>query len=87
MSTNSRTCRVPNQTTEMYNLTSKVVFHSERNGNYDIFIMDTDGSNQIKIVDSPYQNENHSWSFDGSYVSYHSYRHDTAVIVAVDISG
>ena len=66
---------------------SKIAFSSSRDGNYEIYVMDADGSNQINLTNkSANKNMWPSWSPDGSKISFHSER-DTAGIYVMDADG
>ena len=52
----------------------KIVFQSERDGNYEIYIMDADGSNRARVTDNPAQDRRASWSSDGSRIAFTSDR-------------
>lgn len=56
-------CNVPKGETE--NLTeemAKITFASGRSGNYDIYLMDTDGSNRTRLTTNQAHDELPSWS-------------------------
>jgi Tol biopolymer transport system component len=48
----------------------KIAFISNRTGNFDVFIMDCNGTNQINMSDSTENNYRPSWSPDGSRLAY-----------------
>ena len=53
----------------------KIVFGSVRNGdNHDVFLMDLDGSNQIRITNNPAYDDQPKWSPDGSRIAFISDR-------------
>ena len=47
-----------------------LAFASDRNGNWDIFVMDADGSNQHPLTDSPIWELFPAWSPDGAYLAF-----------------
>lgn len=53
---------------------SKIAFESTRGGTYDIWIMDADGSNPVKLTDGKGWNRHTSWSPDGKSLSFVSSR-------------
>jgi Tol biopolymer transport system component len=51
-------------------VTQRILFGSNRNGNYDLYVMDADGGNVIRLTfDTAYHG---SWSPDGSQITYMS---------------
>jgi len=48
----------------------KIAFISNRTGNFDVFVMECDGKNQINLSDSPENNYCPSWSPDSSRLAY-----------------
>lgn len=51
---------------------NKISFVSDRNGNYDIYTIDPDGSNLEQITDTPWNEYSHTWSSDGKEIVYQS---------------
>ncbi len=47
---------------------SEIVFHSYRDGNYNIYVMNTDGSLQTRLTDNSSEDTNPCWSPDGSKI-------------------
>ena len=43
-------------------------------GNYEIFVMDADGSNQTRLTDDPARDADPSWSPDGTRIAFASSR-------------
>ena len=54
----------------------KITFSSYRDGNEEIYIMNTDGSGQINLTDNPAFDKNPSWSPDGKKITYKSNSND-----------
>ena len=53
----------------------KIVFGSVRNGgNHDIFVMDQDGGNQVRLTNNPAYDDQPKWSPDGSKIVFMSDR-------------
>ena len=48
----------------------KIAFASDRDGDYDIYVMDIDGSNQVNITDISEKQIDPSWSPDGSKIAF-----------------
>jgi hypothetical protein len=40
---------------------ARIAFHSKRDGNYEIYVMNTDGSGVVRITDHPADDYNPSW--------------------------
>ena len=50
---------------------AKILFRSNRDGNYNIYVMNDDGSNLRKLTDNPMRNASPRWSSDGKQVVFH----------------
>ena len=48
----------------------EVLFHTNRAGNYEIYIMDSDGGNQVRLTDNPEQDLFPTWSPDGQKIAF-----------------
>ena len=47
----------------------QIVFSSNRDGNWEIYVMDADGKNQRNITNKPGDNSSPSWSPDGKHIA------------------
>jgi Tol biopolymer transport system component len=45
---------------------SQIAFSSDRDGNWEIYVMDADGANQTRVTNTPYNEWRAVWSPDGS---------------------
>ena len=48
----------------------RIAFQSSRDGNYEIYVMDADGSNPHRLTDHPADDWKPSWSPDGRHIAY-----------------
>jgi TolB protein len=53
---------------------SKIVFTSKRDGNYEIYVMNADGSGQTRVTDDPAGDHYPTWSPDGTKIAFASKR-------------
>ena len=65
----------------------KIAFESYRYDNAEIYVMDTDGSNQRNLTNHPDSDRSPSWSPDGSQIAFYSNRDDNFEIYVMDADG
>ena len=67
---------------------SRFAFRSDRDdGNFEIYVMDVDGSNQQNLTNNHAYDWGPSWSPDGSRIVFHSYRDGNWEIYVMDADG
>jgi tol-pal system beta propeller repeat protein TolB len=66
---------------------SKIVFASFRDGNWDIYVMNADGSGQKRLTTDPEPDRDPVWSPDGSKIAFWSSRDGNLDIWAMDADG
>jgi len=69
------------------NFTTKIVFQSNRDGNYEIYIMDVDGSNQTRLTFSDADDTEPACKFDGSKIAFTSDRDGNKEIYVMNTDG
>lgn len=66
---------------------TRVVFASDRQGNYEIFAMNPDGGGQSQLTYSAKDDVDPAWSPDGSRIAFQSYRDGQAEIYVMKADG
>jgi TolB protein len=66
---------------------TRLAFASKRDGNWEIYTMDRDGGNLVRLTDHPADDTNPVWSPDGSRIAFESTRDGYAEIYLVPIIG
>ena len=65
----------------------KIAFSSTRDGNHEIYIMDGDGENQVRLTDDPANDSNPSWSPDGVKIAFTHGKGEDIDIYVMDTDG
>jgi Tol biopolymer transport system component len=65
----------------------KLAFASDRDGNFEIYVMDTDGGGQLRLTESPGEDYSPAWSPDGSRLAFVSTRDGNAEIYLMNADG
>ena len=66
---------------------SKIVFYSGRDGDDEIYVMDADGSNPIRLTDSPGSDRDPEWSPNGDKIVFVSLREGGFDVYVMDADG
>ena len=66
---------------------AQIVFHSDRDGNSEIYVMDADGKNQRNLTNDPAEDWSPSWSPDGQSIAFLSGRDGNDEIYVMDADG
>lgn len=67
--------------------TAGIVFVSERDGNEEIYRMDSDGSNVLRLTNHPAVDSEPAWSPDGTQIAFRSRRDGSSDIFIMDPAG
>ncbi len=65
----------------------RIVFASKRDENYDIYVMNADGSDQRRLTYHPAEDTDPSWSPDGTRIAFTSYRSGHFEIYVMNADG
>ena len=68
-------------------LWGKIVFYSKRDGNLEIYRMDSDGGNPIRLTFNEAADRWPTWSPNGQQIAFHSYRDGNAEVYVMDADG
>ena len=66
---------------------ARIAFVSDRDRNYEIYVMDDDGKNQRNITNHPDRDLAPSWSPDGTRIAFMSEREGNGEIYVMDADG
>jgi Tol biopolymer transport system component len=87
----SRLIQIPNNMTTIdFTITAKIrtiAFFSDRDGNAEIYVMNSDGSDQINITHNPGDDWDPSWSPNGKKIVFQSWRDGNAEIYVMNADG
>ncbi len=65
----------------------KIAFSSDRDGNWEIYVMDSDGSNEINLTNNPAPDIDPTWSPDGEKIAFVSDRDGNGEIYVMYADG
>jgi TolB protein len=65
----------------------KIAFDSKRDGNFEIYVMNPDGTGQIRVTNNPADDERPSWSPDGNHIAFRSNRDGNWEIYTMNFNG
>ena len=67
--------------------TAKIAFASQRDGNNEIYVMNADGTNQVRLTNNPANDESPTWSPDRSRIAFASQRDGNNEIYVMNADG
>jgi len=65
----------------------KIAFHTDRDGNLEIYVMHADGSNPTNLTNHPAQDGSPDWSPDGTRIAFHSDRDGVPNLYVMNADG
>ena len=66
---------------------ARIAFVSDRNGNFEIYVMDANGKNQRRLTNNRHSDGSPSWSPDGRRIVFESNRDGNREIYVMDADG
>ena len=60
---------------------------SDRDGNWEVYVMDPDGANLIRLTQNAVRGSNPSWAPDGPHLFFYSDRDDNREVYVMDADG
>ncbi|MGA9363425.1 MAG: T9SS type A sorting domain-containing protein [Bacteroidota bacterium] len=66
---------------------TKIAFHTTRDGNFEIYVMNADGTGQTRLTTDPSTDWGSSWSPDGTKIVFSSYRDGNQEIYVMNADG
>ena len=82
------TARVTRSTaSEAARVIGKIAFASDRDGNMEIYVMDSDGGGQTRLTEDPGEDFSPAWSPDGSKLTFISTRDGNAEVYVMNVDG
>ncbi len=66
---------------------AQIAFHSNRDGNEEIYVMNADGSGLTRLTDHPAADGSVAWSPDGSRIAFRSGRDGNADVYVMNADG
>ena len=73
--------------TAKFTSTAAIAFHSSRDGNSEIYIMDTDGSNVARLTNNTTADSDPNWSHDGNKIAFVATRDGNSEIYIMNVDG
>lgn len=68
-------------------LSGRILFQSDRNGSWDIYVINVDGSNLVQLTNAPASDEYPVWSPDGMQIAFESNRDGNYDIYVMNADG
>jgi Tol biopolymer transport system component len=65
----------------------RIAFHTTQDGNYEIYVMDADGSNPINLTNHPSRDQSPAWSPDGTRIAFQSDRESDSDLYVMSADG
>ncbi len=73
--------------TAKFTSTAAIAFHSSRDGNSEIYIMDADGSNITRLTNNSTADSDPNWSHDGNKIAFVAARDGNSEIYVMNVDG